>query len=76
MYVHDLNQIERVEDSVDPSSLMHGSERRAWNCLSDKLDLLDNRLIMVEKTSPHFTRQALHGDRFDQSKSDRTSYSD
>lgn len=43
----DFNQTERVEDSMGPLSLMHGAERRAWNWLSNKFDLLDNRLIAV-----------------------------
>lgn len=71
----DLNQMEKVEDFVGPSSLMHGSKFRAWNWFADKFDLLDNRLIVVQKTGPHFTRQDTHGDRFDQSRLDKSYFS-
>lgn len=57
---------------VGTFALMHGSERRAWNRFADKLDLLDNRLIAVQKTGLHFTHQATHGDRFDQSHIDKS----
>lgn len=68
----DLNQMERVEDSVGPSPFMHGAERRAWNRFSNKMDLLDNRLIMVLKTRPHYARHSAHGSQFDQSRIDRS----
>lgn len=76
MICKDLNQIKRVDDSIGPSPLMHGLERRAWNRLADKLDLLDNRLIIVQKIEPRFTRHALHGECFNQSRIDRTYCSD
>lgn len=38
----------------------------------DKLDLLDNRLMAVHKTGPHYTRQATYGPRFNQSRIDRS----
>lgn len=46
----DFNHIERVEDSVGPSPFLHGSKRHVWNRVLDKLDLLDNQLIGVQKT--------------------------
>lgn len=72
----DFNQTEKVEDSVGPSPRMHGSEQRAWNQFVDKLDLSDNRLIVVLEFGPHLTRQAIHGEIFDQSRLDRSYYSE
>lgn len=40
---------------MGPTPLIHGLKRRAWNRLLDRLDLLDNKLIVVLKlvlTSP------------------------
>lgn len=70
MICGDLNQTKRVEDSVGPSPLLHGSKHRAWNCLMDKMDLLDNMLIVVLKIDSQFTLQAAHGNRLDQSRID------
>lgn len=52
----DFNHTVYVEDSVGPTPLLHGLKRRAWNRLSNKFDLLDNRLVAVTKTGPHFTQ--------------------
>lgn len=68
----DFNHTKFMEDLVGPSPLLHGLERRAWNHLVDRFDLLDNHLIVVIKSGPHFTRQALHGDWLDQSCIDRS----
>lgn len=42
----------------------------------EKFDLIDNRLIAILKTGPHFTKQTAYGDRFDQSRIDRGYVSD
>lgn len=38
----------------------------------ESFDLRDNQLIAMAKSGPHFTRQAVHGDQFDQSRIDRS----
>lgn len=68
----DFNHIEFTEDSVRPMPLLDGFEQCAWNRLVDKLDLLDNRLIAVTKFGPHFTCQAVHWHRLDQSCLDQS----
>lgn len=72
MIYGDFNHTERIEDSVGPSPLLRGLERRVWNRVLDKFDLLDNRSIVVKKIGSHFTCQATHGSRFDQSHMDRS----
>lgn len=66
----DFNHTKYMEDSVGPTPLMHNLERQTWNRLSDKLDLLDNRLMVVHKMEPHFTKQATYRFWFDQSRID------
>lgn len=61
---------------MGPTPLLHGSERRALNRLIKFFYLIDNRLIAILKSGPHFTRQATYGDRLDQSCLDRSYNSD
>lgn len=56
LFYGDFNNTEFVEDSMGPTPLMYGSERWAWNRLSDRFDLIDNRLTTITKLGPHFTR--------------------
>lgn len=71
MICGDFDHIEFAEDSVGPTPLLHGSKRTAWNRLLDKFNLIDNHLIAVHKSGPHFTRQVKYGPKFDQSCLDR-----
>lgn len=76
LFCDDFNHTEFIKDSVGPPPLMHGSKRRSWNHLSDQFDLIDNHLVTILKTGPHFTCQAAYGACFDQSRIDRSYSSD
>lgn len=45
----DFNHTKFLEDSVGPTPPLHGLERRVGNRLSNKLDLIDNRLMLSLK---------------------------
>ncbi|KAL3685665.1 hypothetical protein R1sor_003687 [Riccia sorocarpa] len=62
--------VESQDDSIGPSPVMKPAERHSWEILAGNLDLVDARLCATRTLGPHFTRQAWHGNRFDQSRLD------
>ncbi|KAL3684504.1 hypothetical protein R1sor_002526 [Riccia sorocarpa] len=67
----DFNMVESQEDSIGPSPVLKQDEKRSWDLCAGRTDMVDARLCATRCLGPHFTRQAWHGDRFDQSRLDR-----
>ncbi|KAL3695993.1 hypothetical protein R1sor_010069 [Riccia sorocarpa] len=67
----DWNQVELPEDSNTPSTVLHGSEERAWKNLVEKADLVDNWLVCAHQIGPWYTRQQIRGDKLELSRLDR-----
>ncbi|KAL3697876.1 hypothetical protein R1sor_011952 [Riccia sorocarpa] len=63
--------VENRKDSIGPSPVARGPELRKWNQCVNQGDLIDGWLAAVQTKGPWFTRQALHGNRLDQSRLDR-----
>ncbi|KAL3676258.1 hypothetical protein R1sor_026206 [Riccia sorocarpa] len=64
-------KIQTEEDSIGPSPVLKHDEKRSWDLCAGRADLVDARLCATRCLGPHFTRQAWHGNRFDQSRLDR-----
>lgn len=62
--------VELWDDAVGNSTLIHGTEARVWNKLVDRFNLVDNYLCAGSRFGPHYTRQAMKGERLDQSRLD------
>ncbi|KAL3682896.1 hypothetical protein R1sor_000918 [Riccia sorocarpa] len=71
LVIGDFNMVESTKDSIGPSVVLRGRELRSWNLCSNQGDLIDSWLTALESKGPWFTRQALHGNRLDQSRLDR-----
>ncbi|KAL3695864.1 hypothetical protein R1sor_009940 [Riccia sorocarpa] len=69
--IGDFNMVESRVDTIGPSPLMRGAELRKWTMCSNQADLVDTWLVANVSKGPWFTRQAVHGSRFDQSRIDR-----
>ncbi|KAL3685574.1 hypothetical protein R1sor_003596 [Riccia sorocarpa] len=67
----DFNMVESQEDSIGPSSVLKQDEKHSWDLCAGRTDMVDARLCATRCLGPHFTRQAWHRDRFDQSRLDR-----
>ncbi|KAL3680581.1 hypothetical protein R1sor_023537 [Riccia sorocarpa] len=67
----DFNMVESQVDSVGPSPVLKNEELHSWELCTGSADLIDARLCASQTSGPHFTRQAWHGNRFDQSWLDR-----
>ncbi|KAL3679847.1 hypothetical protein R1sor_022803 [Riccia sorocarpa] len=67
----DFNMVESQVDSIGPSPVLKQDEKRSWDLCAGRTDMVDARLCATRCLGPHFTRQAWHGDRFDQSRLDR-----
>ncbi|KAL3684230.1 hypothetical protein R1sor_002252 [Riccia sorocarpa] len=63
--------VESQVDSVGPSPVLKNEELHSWELCTGSADLIDARLCASQTSGPHFTRQAWHGNRFDQSRLDR-----
>ncbi|KAL3680171.1 hypothetical protein R1sor_023127 [Riccia sorocarpa] len=63
--------VESQEDSIGPSPLLRRDELHSWEFLAGRADLIDAQKCATRILGPHFTRQAWHGNRFDQSRLDR-----
>ncbi|KAL3679635.1 hypothetical protein R1sor_022591 [Riccia sorocarpa] len=72
----DLNQVDRVRDSVGPSPRIQGKEERVWRNLVFGRDFSDCFFLAASRTGPRFTRQAMCGNRLDRSRLDRVYISD
>jgi hypothetical protein len=71
LFYGDFNMLEFHDDSLGQSSVLHGSEERAWKCIVDDLDLLDLYVCASQRKGPLFTRQAVSGARVDGARLDR-----
>ncbi|KAL3678603.1 hypothetical protein R1sor_021559 [Riccia sorocarpa] len=60
--------VESQEDSIGPSPVLKQDEKHSWDLCVGRTDMVDARLCATRCLGPHFTRQAWHGDRFDQSR--------
>lgn len=67
----DWNMVELHDDTIGPSTHLHGIEERGWINLVDHLDLIDLYMTTVCRKGPIFTRQAQCGVFFDKSRLDR-----
>ncbi|KAL3692124.1 hypothetical protein R1sor_005775 [Riccia sorocarpa] len=67
----DFNMVETQQDSIGPSPVLKSDEKHVWDLCAGRIDLIDARLCASRSVGPHFTRQAWHGNRFDQSRFDR-----
>lgn len=63
--------IEHFDDVVGPSARLHNNEERSWKRSLDKLDCIDHYMTVADLKGPVFTRQAVCGTCFDQSRLDR-----
>jgi hypothetical protein len=70
VFAGDFNMLEFHDDSLGRSSVLHGSEERAWKCIVDDLDLLDLYICASERKGPLFTRQAISGMQVDGARLD------
>ncbi|KAL3680548.1 hypothetical protein R1sor_023504 [Riccia sorocarpa] len=69
--IGDFNMVEHRSDTIGPSPLLRGEELRRWTVCRNQADLTDTWFSAHEAKGPWFTRQALHGNRFDQAHLDR-----
>ncbi|KAL3683215.1 hypothetical protein R1sor_001237 [Riccia sorocarpa] len=69
--IGDFNMVEYQEDSIGPSPLLKRDEKHCWDICAGRTDLIEARLCASNTLGPHFTRQAWHGNRSDQSCLDR-----
>lgn len=63
----DINMVLDLADSSGPSSLIKGREHERWEILDAYFDLSDLLTLLGCGTRSRFTRQRVHGSRFDQS---------
>ncbi|KAL3701407.1 hypothetical protein R1sor_019429 [Riccia sorocarpa] len=69
--VGDWNMVLSQDDSTCPSPLLKGGPLQAWEAANMRWHLEDVYNIAVKKIGPRFTRQAVRGDRLDQSRGRR-----
>ncbi|KAL3690145.1 hypothetical protein R1sor_016454 [Riccia sorocarpa] len=69
--VGDWNMVLSQDDSTCPSPLLKGGPLQAWEATNMRWHLEDVYDLAVKKIGPRFTRQAVRGDRLNQSWLDR-----
>ncbi|KAL3694179.1 hypothetical protein R1sor_007830 [Riccia sorocarpa] len=67
----DWNTVLATIDSAGPTAVLKGSAKEQWLELDQQRRLSDLYKLAEHKHGPRFTRQALRGGRFDQSRLDR-----
>ncbi|KAL3684733.1 hypothetical protein R1sor_002755 [Riccia sorocarpa] len=66
-----LRIVERGVSGKGYAAWIRREEKYKWELCVIGADLVDARLCATKTPGPHFTRQAWHGSRFDQSRLDR-----